>query len=209
MIIIYFVSIIPLFGLTNVEETFNFTYSETFKTLLDKRNGKEIFSFMANGAQLFIRSAIWPIFIFIILNKEYLAVGAITALIIIASTILQMFVGFQSDKKSKKKLIKFGASIYSIGWIIKSFVKTAFQIFVIGTIHDFSFIVLNTPFMSKVYNFLSRHETYRDEFSAVRDIAINIGRIIMALLVVLAIYFFGLKAAFFLAAFATFLLSLF
>ncbi len=209
MIFIYLISVIPLLGLTEVKEHFSFSYGETFKVLFDKKNRGQIFSFMANGGQKLVKAVIWPIFIFMLLNQEYSAVGAVTALVIIGAIILQMVMGFQSDKKSKKSLVKLGASAYSLGWILKSFVKTAFQIFVVGTIHNFAFIMLKIPFSSQVYNFLSRHETYRDEYTAVRDIALNIGRIIMALLIVIGVHFFGLRAAFYLAAFASFLLNLF
>jgi len=209
MIIIYLLSLIPLSGLTDVSASFDFSYLKTFKVLFDHKNRNKVYSFIADGSQKIVRVLIWPIFIFLLLNQEYSAVGAVTALIIVATVILQMLMGFQSDKKPKKGLVKFGSSFYAIGWVLKAFVNTSFQIFVIGTFHSFSLIALHTPFMSRVYNFLSRHETYKDEYTAVRNIALNIGRILMAGLLILAIYFFGLRATFFLAAGACLLLNLF
>ena len=102
-IAINIVAIIPLSGLTDVNAKFEFSFKKTWREFLKKKNKAWRTAYAADGAQSMVGVVIWPIFIYELLNGEYLAMGAIMALIVIITIVFQMLVGGYTDKFSKRK----------------------------------------------------------------------------------------------------------
>jgi len=100
------------------------------------------------------------------------------------------------DKFSKKKLMRVGSLIYAFGWMAKTFIVTAFQIFVVGTFHSLGSIVLRTPFNAFSYEQFTDRGTYLDEYTVLREISINFGRAIMGVILIILISLVGLKISF-------------
>ncbi len=208
VMIILVVSLIPLAGLTEVKARFEFSYRQTFKELWRKKNRRWGMAYAADGAQSMVGVMIWPIFIYQILEGQYLAVGAVTALIVVATIILQLFMGEYTDKLSKRRLIRIGSLVYALGWTAKAFVVTTFQIFVVGTFHSLGAIMLRTPFDAYYYDFLADRGSYIDEYTVMRDISLNIGRVLMSILIIILISLIGFPAAFISAAILSLFLNL-
>ncbi len=193
-------AIFPLFKLRKVEARFEYSYFQTFRELFKKKNFRSGVAYLSDGAQSLVGVVIWPLFIYQILEKQYLTIGAVTALIIIGTIIFQMLIGKYTDVFSKRKLMKLGSSLYALGWLAKSFVETALQIFIIGTFHSFMAVILRTPFDALTYEQISSNGTYVDEYTVLREISVSFGAFFMGCLLIVLIGFFGLKTAFFAAA---------
>ncbi len=189
-IILYLVSGIPYLTIPRTEEKFSWTYRQTLKNLFAKKNRRSLLAFAANGAETGTTLVIWPIFLYQLLNGDYFKIGALSTLIIAATVILQLTIGKKLDKtKRKDRFLKFGSLFYSAGWILKIFIQTAFQIFVVGAFHNVSRIFTSTPFNTLSYDIMADQGHYVDEFTVLREIAINTGRItIYALAIWLAIF---------------------
>lgn len=198
--VIVLASIIPLFGLQKNDEIFSWTYWQTYKELFKKKNNKMLLAYTADGAETIIGAVIWPIFIFTILEREYLAVGAVSALIIGITVILDLIVGKFSDKFDKRKIIKYSSVFYAIGWIVKIFVVTAFHIFIVSAYHNLTAIFRRIPFDTLMYEKAADWGHYVDEYTVLRELALNIGRVLMMLVIIVLIYYFGILTAFILAA---------
>lgn len=74
VMIAFLLSIIPLTFLTPVTARFEFSYFQTFKEWLKKKNQQLRIAYMADGAQDLVGIIIWPIFIYQLLEKQYLSV---------------------------------------------------------------------------------------------------------------------------------------
>lgn len=207
-IIISSISIIPILLLRSVQEKYSYSYLQTFKEVFKKKNRKLFLAFGGDGAETIVGIIIWPIFIFQLLQREYLIVGIVTSLIILVSIALRLVMGALTDKMSKRRLIKVGSVLYFVGWIGKLFVQTAFQIFVISSYHSFAAIVRRTPFTTLMYEQAADRGHYVDEYTVLREVSINIGRIAMLALLFVLFYFVGLTAAFILAAIASLLINI-
>jgi len=208
VIVIITVGIIPLFGLSNVKAKFEYSYWQSWKELFSKKNRRLQIAYMADGAENMVGCAIWPIFIYQILEKQYLAVGAITSLIVIVTIVCQLIMGEYVDRFPKKRLMKVGSVIYALGWFAKTFVATAFQIFIIGAFHDFAAIILRTPFDALSYEKFADRGSYIDEYTVLREMALGVGRILMGILLVFLVTSFSLKVAFPIAALVSLLVNL-
>ncbi|MEA1926240.1 MAG: MFS transporter [Patescibacteria group bacterium] len=206
-IIIYLSSVIPLLTIPRTRERFSWSYAETFRQFFRKENRFEVFAFIASGAESAVGVVIWPIFIFQVLNGNFLRIGAITSLVVGVIVLLQLFAGKYTDKKVKEKVLKFGSVFYALGWLFKIFIVTAFHIFIIDAFHKLTKIFLRIPFDALAYDIAADQGHYVDEFTVLREIAICLGRIIMYTLVVVLIMTISLNWAFALAALASIALN--
>jgi len=208
-LIIYLASALPLFMIPEVKEEYSFGYLESFKQLFSAKNKRMLWSYSADGAQGFIGMVLWPLFIWLVLDENYAAVGLVSSIIILVSIIVRLIVGEYSDKLSKKKILKLGTALYAIGWIFKIFVFTGFQIFIASTYHNFAEIVMRTPYDALMYDKAADSGKMVDEYNTMREIALNFGRILIILLIIAGFYFTGdLTLSFILAAVTSLLINL-
>ena len=203
--VILTIAIIPLFKISETKARFEYSYFGSWKELFKKSRRHTMVAYMADGAQDLVGIVIWPIFIYQILEKQYLAVGAITALIIIGTVVLQIFVGEYTDKFPKRKMVKTGSILYALGWFLKAFAGTTFQIFVVGAFHNFTSIIFRTPFDALYYERSADHGSYIDEYTVLKEMSLGIGRILMGIILIFLVSTVSLKFAFPIAA----LISLF
>lgn len=207
-ILIYLSSLIPFLTIPRTKEYFKWTFWETWKNLFKKRNRNQVFAFMADGAETAVGIVIWPIFIYQLLNGDYLKIGAISTFVVAATVLLQLFMGKISDSNSKDKILKYGSVFYSIGWLLKIFIATAFHIFLVDTFHKLTRSFLRIPFDAITYDIAADQGHYVDEFTVLHEIAISIGRVLMYLLVIALTFFVALNWVFILAALASIALNI-
>lgn len=165
-------------------------------------------TYMADGAENWIGGVLWPIFIWQLLNGEFLAVGLVSSVVTLAAVVLKLIVGDYADKFDKRKLMKWGSVLYSIGWIAKMFITTAFHIFLASTYHNFALVILRTPFDVLVYEKAADSGHYVDEYSTLREMYLHTGRILVMVIILMLLQFLPLNLVFFLAAIASLLVNL-
>lgn len=207
-IIIASISIIPIILLGSVKEKYSYSYWQTFRELFKEKNRKLFLAYGGDGAEEVVGVVIWPIFIFQLLHGNYLAVGIISSLIVVASVVLRLVIGVLTDKMSKRRLIKVGSVLYALGWVGKIFIQTAFQIFIVSSYHSFAAIIRRTPFTTLMYEQAADRGHYVDEYTVLREVSLNIGRVLMLVLLFILFYFVGLTFAFVLAAIASLLINI-
>ena len=207
-IIIYLCAFIPLLTLPKTQETYSWKYWETFKHFFSRKNRKLVLANMANGAENEVGIVIWPIFVWQLLEGNYLAVGAISSLIVFGTIVIQLSVGKYTDKLDKRKMIHWGSFFYAVGWLAKVFVLSAMQIFVVGTYHSFAQIFKDTPFDTLNYELLADQGHYVDEFTVLKEIAVQLGKILMLVFAILILSGLGINWIFALAALASLFINL-
>lgn len=202
-IIIYLISFIPLASLPRTEERFSWTYWQTWKEYFSRKRRRAIIAFMGNGAEDVVGIAIWPIFIWELLEGNYFQVGALTSLIVVITVGLQLLTGRFADLFSKGKMIKYGSIFYAIGWVAKIFIATAFQIFIASTFHNFTKIFTRTPFDTLYYERAADQGHYVDEYTVIHEMAIQFGKVLMLILILILLPYFSIQWTFILAAMAS------
>ena len=200
VLIINGLSVIPLLALHDKKEEYSWTLGETFRQLFKKANRKMLWSYMADGAENMVGVVIWPIFLFQLLNGEYLSVGILSSVIMLISVFLQLLVGKSVDKGNSKSLLKIGSALYSIGWVVKIFVTTALQVFLASIYHNFALILLRTPFDAIMFEKNADKGSYVDEYTVLRELALGIGRLLMIVVLFLLLNIASLQLSFLLAA---------
>ena len=207
-IILYLSAGIPFLTLPRTKERFSWGVGETFRRFVSKENRKLVLANMANGAENCVGIIIWPIFIWQLVNENYLEVGVLSSLIIFVAIILQFIVGKYTDIFDKRKMLRWSSVFYAIGWLAKIFVLTAFQIFIAGAYHMFAKIFKDTPFDTLNYEIMADQGHLVDEYTVLKEIAIQTGRILMLIFAIVVALNFGLNWTFALAALASLFITL-
>jgi YQGE family putative transporter len=208
-IIIYLMSGIPYLILPRTKERFSWSIKQTWRQLFSKSKRPLVLAYYADGAETTVGLIVWPIFIYQLLNGNYFTIGTIFSLVLGATAVMQILLGKFIDLKTpKEKVLKWGSVFYAIGWIIKIFVATAFQVFIVGTYHRIARIFIRTPFDAMTYEIAADEGHYVDEYTVLHEVAINFGKASMMGFAVLIALFLDIQWVFALAAIAAICLNL-
>lgn len=205
---LFLTAFLPLLFIKNTYETFSFRYGETWKRLVAKENRSLALAYFGDGAQSGITMIIWPIFIFILLGGEYATIGVISTLVLLGLIALRFVVGTIVDRWSRTKTLTIGSILYTSGWLLKVFIETAFQIVLVDIYHKAGNVVNRLSFETSTYDAAADNGHYIDEFTVLKEIALNGGRAIMLVVVGVGIAFLGIKIAFVIGAIMTLLMTL-
>jgi len=196
-------SALPIFFIHVGEEKFEFGYWQTFKILFSKKERSLLVLYAAEGAENAIGFLVWPIFLFLLFKGKYLEVGAVASAIVGVSIILEIFIGRLSDSWNPQKIFRLGVGLTSLGWLLRMFVTTASQVFLVGAYHGLACILMNTPFEAIMYTRAADAGHYVDEYTVLREMALGLGRTMMFIVLIVLVSLLGFPPAFLLAAVAT------
>ncbi len=196
-------STIPLKFVPRFDVNYEFTFIESYQKLFSKKYRAMTVSMMAYGAETIIGATIWPIFLFTVFKGDLLDIGGFAAFVVLIGFMLQLFIGKQTDKIPKRKLLHFGTSVYALGWLWKGLVETVTGVFAASTFHTFGGIVMRTPVDVLTYDQAADSGHYIDEYTVLREIALTMGRTIMLLFLIPFTFYFSIGSAFFIAAIVT------
>lgn len=202
-VLVYLISLIPLIALPHTRERFSWTYAETWKQFLSKERRTTVLAFMGDGAESVVGVVIWPIFIYELLSGNFFEIGALSSLIVFVTIFLQLGVGGFADKHNKNRMLHWGSVFYAIGWIVKMFIVTAFHIFMASAFHNLTKIFARTPFDALSYDRAADQGHYVDEFTVIHEMAVQFGKIITIVLILVLIPFFNIQWIFIIAALAS------
>ncbi len=192
-----------------IEEAFTWSFTETFRNLFSERFRGVFVGEMANGAEVIVTLVAWPIFLYELLNENVLEVGFLSAVIVAATIILQLMVGKYLDarKGSRRVTLRRGSIFYAVGWIIKIFVVSATQVFLVGIYHNIMRIFTQTPLNAKLYDLSGEQGHYVDEFTVIKEIASAIGRMLALIVMFLVTLYVSVAWTFVVAAIAALMMN--
>lgn len=202
-ILLFLISVIPFSQMPHTHERFSWGVLQTWRKFFHKKRRRTVVAYMGNGAETVVDAVVWPIFIFELLKGNFLEVGAISSLIVVVTIFLQLLAGKYTDKLNKDRMLHWGSAFYAIGWIVKAFISTALQVFFVSTLHNFSRIFSRTPFETIMYERAVEQGHYIDEYAVIHEMAIQIGKVAVLVIILSALNFASLPVAFLFAALAS------
>jgi len=207
-VFLFLLSGLPYLRIPRTREKFSWSLKKTWQEFVSKKRERVILAYVADGAEGFIGLIVWPIFIFEVLKGNYFEVGVLSTLIIAVTIVIQLVLGRYLDLKAiQKKVLKWGSFFYATGWVIKVFVSTAFHVFITGTYHNLAYIFWRTPFDALTYEIAADEGHYVDEFTVLHEMALQLGRLIIIILIFLVSLFFSIRWIFILGAGAALILN--
>ncbi len=192
-VVLYMAAVIPLTRIRRVNERYVWSYRQTWREFFSPKRRAMIWAFVANGAETGIGFVVWPIFLYLLLEGNYFEIGALSTLIVAATIALQLWAGKYVDSIDRTKLLRIGSSLYALGWIIKIFIITSFQIFLVDAYHRVMRIFMMTPFDALTYDIAADEGHYVDEFTVLKEMAVHLGRVIIFAVVLVLFVVFAMK----------------
>lgn len=199
-VVIMVVALIPLWFMSDTYEQYSWNYAETFKHLFARKNHTLFLAHAANGAQGMAITLFWPIYIFTLLDERFTVLGIIASLTVIVVIALRALVGTLFDKWNQKRILIFGVVMATTGWVTKIFVQTPFEVFVADSYHSFGRSVNSLSFDATTYEQSADNGRFVDEYTALKEMALSLGRILMLLLMSFLVISFDIRLAFVIAA---------
>lgn len=193
-----------------VEEQFTWSFGETWHNLFSPRFRNILVGEMANGAEVVVTLVAWPIFLYEVMSGNLLDVGLLSTVIVGVTIVLQLLVGRYLDAKGASKIqtMKRGSIFYALGWIVKIFVLSALQVFLIGLYHNVTRIFLKTPYTAILYDMSGEQGHYVDEFTVLREMAGQTGRAISVMLMLALTLYFSIEWTFIIGAIAALMVNI-
>ncbi len=206
--VIIFISVIPLFYIKETKEKYVWSAPKLVEKMLSRKYRGVVVSEIGNGVQNAVGSVVWPIFIFLVLDGDYLSVGAISSITIVAIIALGFVVGTLIDKWGRARVLKIGSALYTTGWIFKVFVGTGFGVFLSDIYHNFGKVVNKLSFDTSVYDHAADEGHFIDEITVLKETSLLLGKGAMFIASIFIISMLGITATFLFAAIASIFMTL-
>lgn len=188
-------AILPLLFIKERYESYSWGYLETFQRLFKINNRALLFGYMGDGAQSVALSVPWILFIFVLVEGRFDTLGLVSAVTLIALIMLRAATGTLFDKWDKKRVLIIGGVLNATGWLLKLFVVTPVGVFLSDTYHGAGRVSQRTSIEAVTYEQAADSGRYIDEYTALKEIALSIGRAVMLLLMSGAAFLFGFEIA--------------
>jgi MFS family permease len=201
-------SIAPLYKINETKEAYTWSLRRLFSEIKDKDNRPMVWSNLGNGMQQAIAATIWPIFVFISVEGDYVKFGSILAVVTVILIIVRGIVGKFLDRFGSDKILKIGNFVYFSGWIFKMFIGSVTGVLVTDVYHRFGNVINKTSFDVARYDQAADNGHYIDEYTVLREFVVSMGASLMALILIPVVIFTSIKIAFLLGAFSTLLMTL-
>lgn len=199
-VVVMLISILPLWYMKHSYERYSWGYVDTFMHLFARQNRPLLLAHAANGAQGVAMTIFWPVYVFTLIDERFTVLGIIASLTILLVMALQSFVGKMFDTWSHERVLMVGVIMATTGWVTKLFVQTPLQIFMADSYHNFGRTVNTLSFDATTYEQSADNGRYVDEYTALKEMALGVGRIVMLLVIASLAALFDLRVAFVLAA---------
>lgn len=115
-----------------------------------------------------------PIFIFITFSS-IISVGIVSTLANVGGIMFTLFIGKLSDRSDKKWLMRIGAIVMILCWIIRYFVPGAIVFYVISLVVGLVEILVLVPFTSIIFQ--NAKENHPAEFMLFREFSVSLARV--------------------------------
>lgn len=145
--ILFILCPLPLFFSKEIHEPFVFS----FKDMISQHNVRDVAVFFFEGFSHYAESVLWPIFIFVVL-KNFLSLGAIATLGMLAAMMVTYVLGVVSDVVNKRTVLRVSSVCMSILWVFRSFASKFTHFAILSPLAGLSFALFVVPYMSLFYD---------------------------------------------------------
>lgn len=153
-----FVIVAALIVLSNIPLLFSraqpartsFSYRDAYRRLARKENFRRVITAFGYGED-FLVYAFWPIFIYLIVGGAQ-NVGIIVTFSSLLTSLILLYIGRLTDLKNKYSVLRAGAALKSLVWILRMAVVTGAQVFLLDTLYRVASGSTEYPILTETYN---------------------------------------------------------
>lgn len=168
---------IPVFFLDNTYEKFAWGYIETFRNMFKREHRITVGAYFGDGIQSGILVAVWPLILYFTLRDEYITIGAVSTLGFLFVFLSRTLFGYWFDTWSKERIVRLGALFSASGWALRLFAGTPFELAAVDAYHKIGQATNRSSMEAVTYELAADSGRYIDEFTALKEVSSNAGRI--------------------------------
>ena len=130
-----------------------------------------------------VAGIIWPVFLFGLAGDSYSELGLITSGVLLVSALAALLVGKFASQLKEKAILKLGAWINALVWLLKVLVQTPVAAFLTDSLNKLTDVLHVIPFDALTYKkaLVKKHPS---EFIIRREILLHFGGLISTLLMI-------------------------
>jgi hypothetical protein len=170
-------AIIPLYGIPDIREAYQWGYRQTFHELFAPHRARMLFeSFMAGieGAALLI---LWPLLVFVLLGWSYATLGFVLS----GAFVLAFFLRAIFERPVSRMSPSLAAMINASAWLLRLTVGGAIGVVLVDTYFYIGSQPKRRALDMHAFEQIADNTTYVDEHTALKEIGMALGRIVICL----------------------------
>ncbi len=172
-------SLLPLVRMRDVHEGFAWGYRQTFHQLFAPERRRVLLESVANGVEMAALLLLWPLVVFLLLHWSYPMLGIVlTVTYIVAIALRRVF-----QKPLALVSMPIRALLAASAWILRLTVGGAVGVVLVDTYFYVGSRASARGIDMSTYEHAADNNTFVDEYTALKEIGMAIGRIAICLVV--------------------------
>lgn len=171
------VALIPIPSLSDARERFSWKYTETFHELFDARFRPLLKSSLYSGIESAALFIVWPITVFTLLDWSYPLLGVVMSLTLLFTMIARKLFGHAIETVPQTVVPLIAAS----GWIMRLGVTGFVGAILVDTYFHTSGRSTKRGIDVHTYEHAADNNTYVDEYTALKEMGMALGRVALCL----------------------------
>jgi hypothetical protein len=173
-------SILPLLCIDETHEPYSWDYGETIGELLAKRNRTAVALFIFDGMQGAVLLFIWPLAVFLVLGMSFQALGAVlTATLCIAFLGRSLIRKFLNATRLSRSPVALAIIVFS-SWIVRLGAASPIQVLAVDVYYNAGTAPRRFSVDPYAFEQAADGSHFVDEYTAIKEMGLAIGRIIVA-----------------------------
>lgn len=155
MSVIILIGLIPLLYSEDIKvKKYEFHFKDYIRLYKNKKLTNSKIAFASEGVASTLNMYLWPIVVFILLEKNFLSFGILATAISVISILFVLYMKNYIDKHPKEKVLNFTSKVLSLNWIVKGFIFLlgSFALYFLDLITKLLFNLFSLSFLSIFYN---------------------------------------------------------
>lgn len=174
------ISLVPLAIMPERFDKFTWGYRETFGHLVEPRYQRLVWTSLMDGAQSATLYFLWPIVVFILVGFSYTTLGAIVSLALMLAIPARLFArSFARTWKFETPVVPMAVS--GSVWLMRLFVATPAGLIFVDAFSAAA--PSRTVSVAPIHEHAADGGSYIDELSALKELGLALGRILMVTVV--------------------------
>ena len=168
-------------------ESFNWSYLRTLRELCARSNNTAIGLFILDGIQGATLLILWPLAAFILLNGSYIALGIVLSVILCITHFSRHFFRDTRMRKKINESPRLTATIVFSSWIFRLAASAPIHVVLIDIFYGSSVTPRRFSIDHAAHEQHADSGHYIDEYTAIKEMGLAVGKIVVSLLFVILV----------------------
>lgn len=182
-------SLLSLAGSSEAHEMFAWGYTETFRRLFARENTRLVAASLIEGMEAAALFFLWPLTIFLLVGGNLFVVGAIMSATLLFSLLVRLVLHHMHARYGEPLPDYLLSAIGLSGWLLRLGVVTPIQIIAVDVFQNVANRGRLSSLDTSVFGQNADRGSFVDEYSALKEMGLAIGRVLLALFVIVIAFY--------------------